>query len=115
MADPVEDVVHVPGQLGLFGEPLPQLPGTPAVAPDAEPLSADRRRTARQRQLVADGWHPLTRGRAHPELGTCGDCRHRLAAGRTYPKCELGPANRGAATDVRAWWPACSRFTPKAP
>lgn len=102
----------------LFGEP-------PRVLPDLLPASAsaDRRRTARQRADVRSGRHPLTRGRARPELGTCGDCRHRvLAYGpttmRPYPKCDqglepgqpLGRApyySRGVATDVRAWWPAC--------
>jgi hypothetical protein len=49
----------------------------------------------------------------------CGDCRFRaLAAGhdRSYPKCVLpGPggtpparATSSEASDVRAWWPACS-------
>jgi hypothetical protein len=116
MTAPDDDVVHVLGQLGLFAEPAPQLPGTPATAPDTGPLSADRRRTARQRQLVADGWHPLTRDRARPDLGTCGDCVHRQAggrAGRSFPKCDLGPVSKGPGTDVRAHWPACSRWEPR--
>lgn len=102
------DVVHVPGQLDLFGQPV-------AVPEPVEPLSADRRRTAAQHQLAADGWHPLTRDRARPDLGTCGDCTHRKVLGhhnRTYPKCALGPISHGPGTDVRASWPACSRFQP---
>lgn len=117
MAD-LEELVHVPGQLGLFTEPLPQLPGTPAPAPDAVPLSRDRRRTQRQHALIAAGVHPLTRTPARPELGTCGDCVHRqlqAARGRSYPKCELGPVTAGAATDVRRWWPACSRHVTAPP
>lgn len=84
--------------------------------PTAEPveqLSADRRRTIRQKADVERGIHPLTRGKARPDLGTCGDCAHRLASERRYPKCELGPNTRGAFTDVRAWWPACHRFEAK--
>ena len=108
MADlPDVDVVHVPGQLDLFGQPVDP-PAEPAA-----PLSADRRRTAAQHQLIADGWHPLTRDRARPDLGTCGDCKHREGVGRrSFPKCALGPRTKGPGTDVRASWPACSRFQP---
>lgn len=84
------------------------------VAP--EEVSADRRRTLRQRRLVDMGVHPLTRDRACPQLGTCGDCAHRVLEGhrdRSYPKCELGPRSSGPATDVRRWWPACRRHTPR--
>ena len=55
----------------------------------------------------------------------CGNCRFRQVLGhhdRSYPKCMtpglasgetyemLGPprVSHGAATDVRAWWPACT-------
>lgn len=86
-------------------------------------LSADRRRTLRQRRDVANGRHPLTGGKTYPELGTCGDCRFRALVdhhSRTYPKCWWRPNrddreydfpppfhSNGAASDVRAWWPAC--------
>lgn len=88
------------------------------VAPDAvaQPvarLSPDRRRTLRQRAQIAAGWHPLTGGRARPDLGHCGTCVHRVLEehhGRTYPKCDVGPQSSGAATDVRRWWPACARW-----
>lgn len=76
----------------------------------AEKLSPDQRRTVRQREMVDTGWHPLTRTRARPDLGTCGTCVHRRSLGRTYPKCGLGPITSGPGTDVRAWWPACERF-----
>jgi len=98
--------VEVPGQLDLFPDPGLQLPGMPIPLPPAE-TSPDRRRTARQRALVEQGWHPLTGTRTRPELGTCGDCAHRLSAGRRYPKCELR-VSASAATDCRAWWPACA-------
>lgn len=101
------------------------------LAPEPEKLSADRRRTLRQRRDVNAGRHPLTETPTHPELGTCGDCRFRAAiAGHTksYPKClwerdEVDDSTprryrwprvtSGAASDVRAWWPACGDFKPR--
>lgn len=96
-------------------------------AEPVEKLSPDRRRTMRQRAQVKAGFHPLTGSKTHPEWGTCGDCRWRVLAphhNRTYPKCAhpltdsgdvyemLGPqrATHSAASDVRAWWPACDDF-----
>lgn len=93
-----------------------------------EPLSADRRRTQQQHALVDAGVHPLTRTKTRPELGTCGDCALRVGTGhhgRTFPKCTLGAQlekppfragpymTHGAATDCRAWWPACDNFQPR--
>lgn len=92
------------------------LPGMPA-APE-RPRGDDRTRrrswTVRARQLVSEGIHPLTRDRARPDLGTCGGCAHRFTVdhARSYPKCALGPRTGGEQTDIRAWWPACSRFEP---
>ena len=61
---------------------------------------------------------------------TCGSCIFRQpgqAHGRTYPKCtftgalgadqiryfsDLPRVSHGAATDVRAWWPACPDYSP---
>jgi hypothetical protein len=90
----------------------------PVVAPepgDAVRLSYGRRLTLRQKADVARGIHPLTRGRARPELGTCGGCAHRALVGhhdRTYPKCDLREITHGPGSDCRAWWPACERFEP---
>lgn len=83
--------------------------------PTALALSADRRRTARQRADVGRGVHPLMGGKTRPELGTCGDCAHRRRdiVERGFPKCGVGPITHGANTDVRAWWPACGRFEAK--
>lgn len=104
----------------------------PVEVPD---LSADQRRTLRQRRLVEAGLNPL-RGTLHPFAApevcspdapkgqpfTCGSCRFREAVeyhGRSYPKCtadwwvdgQPGPhVSHGAGTDVRAWWPACDRY-----
>ena len=90
-------------------------------------LSSDRRRTVRQAQDVATGRHPLTRGPLHPDASrdrtresgrrdpfTCGTCVHRDTR-FTFPKClALGPKalSHSAATDVRAWWPACPSYEP---
>lgn len=77
------------------------------VAPpeSADPdLSPDQRRTLRQREDIAAGRHPLTRGPLHPfavaaiarpdnpkgQPFTCGSCRFRELVkyhGKTYPKC----------------------------
>ncbi len=113
-------------------------------------LSAGRRLTLRQAEMVADGIHPLTRGQLHPLASqhrdasapkddpfTCGSCRFRAVEryhNYTYPKCLLpGPvrayvkrgdgwrwetvdgaprATHSAASDVRAWWPACPDYSP---
>lgn len=94
----------------------------PPTLEPAEILSAGRRRTLRQKQHIEAGFHPLTQTRTHPELGTCGGCALRsIEFG--YPKCTLGAdiPNRkagpymthGAATDCRAWWPACSHYQAK--
>ena len=100
--------------------PLDGMP-EPVALPPVERLSPDRARTARQRAQVDAGIHPLTQEKARPDLGTCGDCTLRVLVRHhngTYPKCargiksgqplDLAPyASKSAATDVRAWWPAC--------
>ncbi|MDP9101620.1 MAG: hypothetical protein M3N21_05685 [Actinomycetota bacterium] len=95
------------------------------IPPSLATVSRDRRRTAAQHRAVAQGIHPLTRTRTRPELGTCGQCAFLVSVGhnsRRYLKCAFGidPATtpifmapritRGAGTDVRAFWPACSDF-----
>lgn len=81
-------------------------------------LSAGRRLTLRQKRDVEAGRHPLADGATYPDRGTCGDCRFRRLEeyhNRTYPKC-AAPGVRNAssvATDVRAWWPACSKWEAK--
>lgn len=121
----------------------------PTLFPDYEPevrelrpseqpgLSADRRRTLRQAERIADGIHPLTGGPLH-ELAsrhrdasapkddpfTCGSCWFRQTFryhDGSYAKCYFGVTNEdrraprishSAATDVRAWWPACRDYSP---
>lgn len=113
-------------------------PTPPDPVEPAERLSADRRRTARQRELISRGHHPLAfLGAArHPDtVGvafertdprgrplTCGSCAFRrlqFGGARDYPKCIRSPddapdtaprATGGAASDVRAWWPACTKW-----
>jgi len=109
-----------------------------AVEPE-EKLSADRRRTVRQMEALQRRRHPL--GLAfgfpmplHPGAPPadnrdapgprCGDCRFIARVGhhdKTYLKCVRPSANgsndwsyvtNGAATDLRAWWPACARWEP---
>jgi hypothetical protein len=102
----------------MTGSLFPDL--VPAVLPEPEALSADRRRTLRQRADIAAGRHPLRVGRlageGHPGSGhRCGDCAHRHPQRRgagTYPKCDLNDTG-SAATDCRAWWPACTRWEPR--
>lgn len=113
----------------------------PVATPIPPGLSPGQRRTARQRQLLQRGVHPLSGSQAysqirlHPEAAPvddadaegrrCGNCRFRELAlhhDYRYPKCfwtgSLGPeelhkhghprVTHGEATDVRAWWPACT-------
>lgn len=82
-----------------------------ATAQAAEILSADARRTARQRADVERGWHPLVGGVILIDGRTCGDCKHRVLIGhhnRVYPKCDRTTITHGAGSDCRAWWPACT-------
>lgn len=107
-------------------------------APELPKLSADARRTQRQLEVLAAGYHPLTNTRLHPEAAPfddrsapgrrCGNCRFREVLAyrqNAFPKCMfpgdlgadeievLGPprVTHGAASDVRAWWPACADHT----
>jgi len=92
------------------------------------PVSVDRQRTERQKAAIRRGMHPLG-SRLHPQANryatkddprnepfTCGTCAHRIqinhGTARDYPKCEL-VNTASAASDCRAWWPACVSFVPK--
>lgn len=78
-----------------------------------ETLSVGRRLTIRQRADVERGIHPLMKTKTDlDEAHTCGSCVHRQPG--QYAKCEIGPRTRGPATDVRAWWPGCSRWEARA-
>jgi hypothetical protein len=113
---------------------------TPYLAPAAhgatlDTLSPDRRRTVRQRLDLAKGVHPLTGGPLHKLAAPhddrdaaghrCGTCRFRIVEeyrSRSYPKCHwpdgtLNPpyVTHGPASDVRAWWPACTEYQAEQP
>lgn len=89
---------------------LDPVPAAPAEPP--EKLSATRRRTIRQRQAIASGFHPLTGRPLRAEGGTCGDCTHCYARrfDKTYYKCDLVTETNGPGTDLRLSWPACSGY-----
>lgn len=105
-----------------------------------EEISADRRRTIRQAAALARGVHPLASPLGWPlSLHTeaapaddrkapgrrCGNCRFRqqdLWHDQTFAKCLHGETktttprlSHSAATDIRAWWPACRDHEPGAP
>lgn len=99
-------------------------------------LSAGRRLTLRQADLIDAGLHPLqaygarrleetrearfTRDDPPYQPATCGTCRLR-SRGR-WPKCTYAVVSpvtyaerhprvtHGATSDVRAWWPACEDY-----
>jgi len=102
-----------------------------------DPVSAGRRLTLSQAEVVRCGVHHLARVdptiRIHPDADPdrtasaanaasrplrCGTCRHRLP-GR-YPQCvwQPGPGRlprvtHGPASDVRGWWPGCRDWQPR--
>lgn len=114
--------------------PLFQLP----AGARRRPASPQVKRTARQRFLITTGLHPLSTVvasrmlRLHPNAARdptdrtsgprCRDCAFR---GPLNPLGEPWEANtdrcwvnrgarvtRGAATALRAWWPACEDWAP---
>jgi hypothetical protein len=105
---------------------VPEPDAPPEPTPAAAPLSKGRRRTARVAAAVAAGVHPLAlidpRVRMHPDADRaacpgdatghlrCGSCAHRQPNWHGFPKCDLGPDSNAVTTDVRAWWPACTRY-----
>lgn len=129
-----------PAELEAVDEPL--FPGyePPPTEPEPE-LSAGQRLTLRQANDIAEGRHPLTRGRLHSLASrhrdasapkddpfTCGSCYFRQVVkyrGKSYPKCVFDPRrdaddtldmyariSHSTASDVRAWWPACPDYSP---
>lgn len=82
---------------------------------DLSGLSADQRRTRRQRLLIEQGINPATK-RPLAETGeTCGSCGHCWRVGwrsKAFFKCGLVDPTHGPGTDIRKWWPACDRWAP---
>ena len=89
---------------------MPQLnfDGTQQEPP--KPMSRGRLRTARQREAIAGGIHPMTRRPLLLTGETCGTCSH-LIDGAPYFKCDRMEITRGPATDIRKSWPACSLYS----
>ena len=85
---------------------LPQLPDT---------SSSDRRRTLHRQYMLDGGYHPVTKLPLADNGETCGTCDHLTVQGGTagtYYKCGLR-MTRGAATDTRLAWPACTGWDPQ--
>ncbi len=104
------------GDVDLFGDPIvPE--DVPQPVQEEPRLSAGARATARRRAQAAAGVNPLT-GVATPIHlvgATCGGCLHRVTTTwhrKSYPKCDAHSdrASHSEASDVRAYWPACSRW-----
>ncbi len=85
------------------------------VAPVVEPkLSADRKRTIKRQQLIANGIHPATKVKLLDNGETCGSCAHLLVSktrpGKSWFKCGLLPITNGPGSDIRVGWPACEKW-----
>ncbi|GAA3223046.1 hypothetical protein [Actinocorallia longicatena] len=102
-------------------------PAPPSITPaPAEPkLSVDRRRTAKQQAALARGAHPTSlyfqrTVRLHPDAAPadsrtadglrCRTCARLSNNGWGYLKCSNVGDSHSAATDMRAWWPACVNY-----
>lgn len=105
--------------------PLFDVPSAEYVTDPTADLSADQRRTLRQRRRLAEGLHPVAARLLHPDAPRvtapgekgdgprCGTCVRLFSAhhndGRSL-KCDLVGITRGAGTDMRRWWPACTAW-----
>ena len=93
---------------------------TPYEAPPQpdpyEGMGQDARRTARRRELLEQGIHPITKRPTRPDLGTCGDCANLVVKDigrkRHWFKCDLALSGDVYPTgpDVRKSYPACTGF-----
>lgn len=100
------------------------------TADDLDGLGHDARATLRNNRLIESGTNPGTRLPLHPDASRdrsgpgprCGDCAHLYSklpyassSGRTFLKCDqtsVRPDVHYDGPDMRAWWPACTRYTP---
>lgn len=110
--------------------PEPSLfPDLEPIAPPPDPLEGlgrDARATIRKDELIRRGINPGTRLPLHARAASgrdgdglrCGSCTHlyRAEAGnKSFLKCEQAGvynARHSWGPDMRAWWPACHRYTP---
>lgn len=106
-------------QPALF-DPGPAVEPNPFLVPS---ISATRRRTERNRDMLRDGVHPATYRRLlvveeGTKPWTCGACKFAKKVGggrRDYWKCERHRLGMSAseASDIRISWPACELFQPR--
>lgn len=68
-----------------------------------------------QRERALAGKHPANgEDFCEVEGATCGNCEHRIRrhyGGHHYIKCGLLPMTKGPATDIRAGWLGCVRWS----
>ncbi len=119
--------------LALFdADPAPALPPPEPLSPDRRRTLRQHQAVENGVHPLALVFGPAVRVHSDPAR-RCGNCRHRCPSGaHAYPKCLLGyqrtelppddhrrrsgqthavsmpRVSSGAATDVRAWWPACT-------
>ncbi|MDI1288690.1 MAG: hypothetical protein PSX37_01905 [bacterium] len=90
-----------------------------------EQKSAGVRLTEKREDFIRRGFHPLAnlmpglmlrpdapREKAAPGP-RCGSCQHRVQVGsgnRDYWKCGFYRSSGSAQSDLRLWWPACTRY-----
>jgi hypothetical protein len=111
---------------------------TDSLFPDLEPaepepdpykgMGRDARRTAKNLERIAAGTHPGTHMPLHTDAATertgpglrCRDCAHLYRKVGHYEgaflKCDMTRIRsdvQSTGPDMRSWWPACTRFTPK--
>lgn len=70
----------------------------------------------RQQKYIDQGVHPLSRLKLAGNGHTCADCVHRILVGghaKSYPKCDQTSMSNSETSDCRAWWPACTAWTPR--
>jgi hypothetical protein len=93
----------------------------PAGPDPYEGMGQDARRTARRRELLEQGIHPITKQPTRPDLGTCGDCANLvvkdIGRARHWFKCRLtltvSHGSYPSGPDVRKSYPACTGFKSK--
>jgi hypothetical protein len=112
-SQPVDNSVDEMGTIPLFStEPTPRELLT-AISPTLSTgKSTDIRRRIRQEEMIAKGFHPLTRRKLIEGDLHCRDCANAFRHSR-YWKCQHVPMTFGPGTDLRLKWPACELFKPK--
>lgn len=132
-----QDITHLIKhvQVGMFGDDAPAEPAV-KLSPDQRRTQRQRQAIANGVHplgLVVPGVSVHLEVLVGGQNYTCGDCRFRQLQRHhdtTHPKCTFGARevhrvgyegkgyqdteypriSRGAGTDVRAYWPACSNF-----